>query len=100
MKQIYYSQLYYSKRMVLMHGLPRSSFRPGWAPSYLIGLRGPLLSPDNPLGDIDWTRRGLAMRWYMYKIGGYQLAKDPNVLILHIENLESKPVIMAFRVDL
>ena len=100
MKQIYDSQLYYSKRMVLMHGSPRSSFRPGWAPSYLTGLRGPLLSPDNPLGDIDWTRRGLAMRWYTYKIGGYQPAKDPNVLILHIENLESNPIIMAFRVDL
>lgn len=41
MKQIYDSQAYYSKRMVLMHGSPRSSFRPGWAPSYLTGLMEP-----------------------------------------------------------
>ena len=100
MKQIYDSQAYYSKRMVLMHGSPRSSFRPGWAPSYLTGLKGPLLRPDDPLGDIDWVKRGLARRWYTYKICGHQPARDPNVLILHVENLESNPVVMAFRVDL
>ena len=100
MNQIYDSQPYYSKRMVLMHGSPRSSFRPGWAPSYLTGLSGPLLKPDDPLGDIDWIKRGLARRWYTYKICGHQPARDPNVLILHVEKLESNPVLMVFRLDL
>ena len=100
MKQIYDSQPYYSKRMVLMHGSPRSSFRPGWAPSYLTGLRGPLLKPDDPLGDIDWIKRGLARRWYTYKIRGHQPAREPNVLILDVENLESNRVVMVFRLDL
>lgn len=100
MKQIYDSQAYYSKRMVLMHGSPRSSFRPGWAPSYLTGLMGPILSPDDPLGDIDWIKRGLARRWYTYKISGHQPSRDPNVLILLVESLESRPVMMACRVDL
>ena len=99
MNQIYDSQRYYSKRLVLMHGSPRSSFRPGWAPSYLTGLTGPILSPDDPLGDPEWTKRGLARSWYTYKINGQQPSRDPNVLIHLVENLESNPLIMACRLD-
>lgn len=99
MHQIYDSQRYYSKRLVLMHGSPRSSFNPGWAPSYLTGLRGPILSPDDPLGDLEWTPRGLARRWYSYKISGHQPSRDPNVLILRIENLESNSVMIACGLD-
>ena len=99
MNQIYNSQLHYSKRLVLMYGSPRSSFRPGWAPSYLTGLTGPILSPDDPLGDIEYTGRGLVRRWYTYKIGDHQPSRDPNVLILHVENLKSNPMMMACRLD-
>ncbi|MCJ1386837.1 hypothetical protein MMC17_009965 [Xylographa soralifera] len=99
MDQIYKSQMYNAKRLVLMHGSSRCSFRPGWAPSYLTGLIGPILSPDDPLGDIEYTKRGLARRWYTYKIGGHRPFRDQNVLILLIENTESNSIMMACRLD-
>jgi hypothetical protein len=68
MELIYGEQKYYAKSLLLMHGSPRSSFRPGWAPSYLTGLVGRPLGPDHPLGDIEWGKRGLKRSWYTYKV--------------------------------
>ena len=82
-----------------MQGSPRSSFRPGWAPSYLTGLRGPILSPDDPLGDIDWVKRGLERKWYTYKIINHCPANDLNIMILSIQSAEKDPIIAAFRID-
>lgn len=67
MELIYQEQQYYSKRLLLMHGVPRSSARLGWAPSYLTGLSGRPLGPEEPLGDIKWEKRGLKRDWYTYK---------------------------------
>jgi hypothetical protein len=68
MELIYNAQKYYAKRLILMNGSPRSSFRPGWAPSYLTGLDGRPIGPDDPLGDVEWEKRGLRRNWYTYKV--------------------------------
>lgn len=68
MEVIYDEQRYYAKRLLLMHGAPRSSVRPGWAPSYLTGLVGRPLGPEERLGDIEWERRGLKRDWFTYKV--------------------------------
>lgn len=99
MNEIYDSQMYYAKRMILMHGSPRSTFRPGWAPSYLTGLHGPILSPDDPLGDIEWEKRGLKHNWYTYKVVNHGPANDPSVMILSIQSAEKDPVLTACRID-
>lgn len=67
MEVIYNEQRYFAKRLLLMHGVPRSSVRLGWAPSYLTGLVGRPLGPEEPLGDIEWERRGLKRDWFTYK---------------------------------
>ena len=99
MRQIYDPQAYYSKRLVLMHGSPRSLVRPCWAPSYLTGLTGPFLSPDDPLGDPEWIKRGIWRKWHTYKISSHKPSNDPDVLILSVENLERNPALMACRLD-
>jgi len=68
MELVYNEQRYYAKRLVIMNGSPRSSFRPGWAPSYLTGLGGRPIGPEDPLGDIEWQVRGLKRNWYTYKV--------------------------------
>lgn len=68
MELIYKEQDYFAKRLVLMHGSPRSTFRPGWAPSYLNGLMGGPIQTDHHLGDIEWAKRGLKRDWYAYKV--------------------------------
>ena len=71
MELIYFhdEQSQHSKRLLLMPGSPRSPLRPGWAPSYLTGLRGRPIGPEDPLGDIKWEKRGLKRNWYTYKVG-------------------------------
>lgn len=68
MELIYNSQIDFAKGLVLMHGSPKSEFRPGWAPSYLTGLKGRPLGPEEPLGEIGWEQRGLKRSWYTYKV--------------------------------
>ena len=68
MELIYNGQRDSAKRLLLMHGSPRSSVRPGWAPSYLTGLSGRPIGPDHPLGDIERDVRGLKRTWYTYKV--------------------------------
>ena len=84
MKLIYDSQRWYAKRLILMHGSPRSSFIPGWAPSYLTGLEGKPIGPEDDLGDIEWEKRGLKRMWYVYKVTKSQLIRAPSGLLLEI----------------
>lgn len=90
MQKIYDSQKYYAKRMLLMHGCPRSSFRPGWAPSYLTGISGPIVSPEDELGDIEWTNRGLSSKWYTHKIASCDWTSTPNFLLVKICDADGK----------
>lgn len=99
MKQIYESQMYYSMRLVLMHGSPRCTFRPGWAPSYLTGLTGPILSPNDPLGDIRCTKRGLDRKWYTHKITNHQESNETNLMILSIQSTEKDEVMAACKIE-
>jgi len=68
MELIYNEQKWYAKHLLLMPGSPRSSYRPGWAPSYLTRLEGRPIRLDDPLGDIEWEIRGLKKNWYSYKV--------------------------------
>ena len=95
MHEIYDSQRWYAKRLLLMHGSPRSSYRPGWAPSYLTGLQGQILSPDDPLGEIEWEKRGLRRKWYTYKVKAHHPARKENQLLLDVDDPEKGAVLMG-----
>jgi hypothetical protein len=98
MINIYQSKPYQAKRLILMFGSPRFCVY-GWAPSYLTGLVGTIISPDEPLGDVEWRERGLARKWYTYKVSDHQPPNDADVLNLVVEKPESNPVVIACRLD-
>ncbi|GAM38990.1 hypothetical protein TCE0_034r10167 [Talaromyces pinophilus] len=104
MEMIFNEQRYSAKRLLLMHGVPRSSVRPGWAPSYLTGLVGRPLGPEEPLGDIEWEQRGLKRKWFTYKAGTpierWLLRMHANITMqINKENPSPRDNIMALEVD-
>lgn len=90
MKIIYDSQRYYAKRLILMHGSPRTSFTPGWAPSYLTGLMGGPIEPEDTLGDIEWEKRGLRRSWYTYKVKANHPTDYTSGLFLELDSGETE----------
>ena len=67
--------------LVLMHGSPRTSFFPGWAPSYLKGLVGPVLKPSA------YESRGIRRSWHTVKVKEQIPIEKPRALLLTLESL-------------
>ncbi|KAL9099788.1 MAG: hypothetical protein Q9163_004761 [Psora crenata] len=85
MQVIYDSQRRHATRLVLMHGSPRTSFLPGWAPSYLKGLEGVVLAP------IPYETRGIRRRWHTTKIKQRLPTGTPQGLFLALESYTDQP---------
>ena len=78
MQEIFDSQRHHASRLIMMHGSPRSSFLPGWAPSYMIDLEGVVGEP------MPWTPRGVKGAWFTYKVKESKPTK-PAALLLELE---------------
>lgn len=81
MKTIYDSQRADSTRLVLKHGSPRSTYFPGWAPSYFHGLEGTVLAP------IPYESRGIRRKWWTTKIKESLPCAKPRALLLSLVSL-------------
>ena len=99
MKIIYDSQRWYAKRLILMHGSPRTSFAPGWAPSYLTGLMGRPIGPEDTLGDIEWEKRGLRRNWYTYTVKAQHPTSKPSALLLELYDGENEGVLCGCEIS-
>ena len=80
MQVIYESMRESATRLVLLHGSPRNSFFPGWAPSYLRGLEGPVLEP------IPYESRGIRRTWHTMKVKEHRPTDKPQGLLLTLES--------------
>lgn len=93
MLQIYESRKEDASKLILMHGSPRA-FRPGWAPSYLIGLEGEVMSK------IEWTTRGLQRAWFTNRVISVRPSKpEPPSLILVLESDKGEEYLCGCRLS-
>ncbi|KKY27450.1 putative ankyrin repeat protein [Phaeomoniella chlamydospora] len=87
MHRIYESQPEMATQLIMAHGVPRNSFRPGWMPSYLFGI-------DGPIGDrLPITRCGVQGSWFSYQIKENKHTWKPESLLLEVQSTTSNPFI-------
>ena len=84
MRDIYDCQRRHAKRLVLMHGSPRTTYWPAWAPAHLVGLEGEIVDGG------EWKHRGLKGSWYTCRIKNRRDISKPSAFLFELETYDEQ----------